>query len=68
VRGAFIASKENLAVGVSETRTCPGRGLDMSDQLLWNLAWGPDMSGLGLSHYEIWLGQTCLGWGPDMSG
>jgi hypothetical protein len=32
-RGPFIAPKENLAVGVSETQTCPGRGLDMSGQL-----------------------------------
>jgi hypothetical protein len=48
---AFIAPppQENLAVGVSETQTCPGRGPDMSDKLLWNLAWGPDMSDSGLS-------------------
>jgi hypothetical protein len=48
--GAFIASQENLAVGVSETRTCPGQGLDMSDQPLWKLAWRLDMSGSRLSH------------------
>jgi hypothetical protein len=46
----FIAPQENLAVGVSETQTCSGQGLDMSGQPLWNLAWEPDMSGLGLSH------------------
>jgi hypothetical protein len=28
--GPFIAFQENLAVGVSETRTCLGRGPDMS--------------------------------------
>jgi hypothetical protein len=43
--GAFIAPQENLAVGVSETRTCPGRGLDMSGHPLWKPAWEPDMSG-----------------------
>jgi hypothetical protein len=48
--GSFIVSQENLAVGVSETQTCPGRGPDMSGQPLWNPAWGPDMSDLGLSH------------------
>jgi hypothetical protein len=36
--GAFIAPQGNLAVGVSETRTCPGRGRDMSCHHLWNLA------------------------------
>jgi hypothetical protein len=40
--GPFIAPQEGLAVGVSETRTCPGRGLDMFDQ-------PPDMFGPGLS-------------------
>jgi hypothetical protein len=30
--GPFIAPQENLVVGMSETRTCPGRGLDMSGQ------------------------------------
>jgi hypothetical protein len=43
VGGAFIAPQGNLAVGVSEIRTCPGWGLDMSDNCLWNPAWGPDM-------------------------
>jgi hypothetical protein len=47
--GPFIAPQENLVIGVSETQTCPGRGSDMSGQPLWNPAWGPDMSGLGLS-------------------
>jgi hypothetical protein len=41
--GPFIAPQENLAVGVSETRTCLGRGSDMSGQTLWKLAWEPDM-------------------------
>jgi hypothetical protein len=48
--GSFIAPQENLAVGVSETRTCPGQGLDMSDKPLCKLAWGSDMSDPGLSH------------------
>jgi hypothetical protein len=48
--GPFIAPQKNLAVEVSETRTCPSQGVDMSDQPLWNPAWGPDMSGLGLTH------------------
>jgi hypothetical protein len=47
--GPFIAPQENLVVGVSETQTCPGQGPDMPDQPLWNLAWGPDMSGLRLN-------------------
>jgi hypothetical protein len=47
---AFYSPQENLAIGVSETQTCSGRGPDMSGQPLWNPAWGPDMSGLGLSH------------------
>jgi hypothetical protein len=32
----FIAPQENLAVGVSETRTCLTWGPDMSSQSLWN--------------------------------
>jgi hypothetical protein len=47
--GPFIAPQGNLAIGVLETQTCPGRGPNMSDQPLCNLAWGPDMSDLGLS-------------------
>jgi hypothetical protein len=43
--GPFIAPEENLAVGVLETQTCPGRGSDKSDKPLWKVAWGPDMSG-----------------------
>jgi hypothetical protein len=46
---------------VSETRTCPGRGLDISDNRLWNSAWGPDMSG------PRDLTQD-KGESPDMSG
>jgi hypothetical protein len=46
--GPFIAPQENLAIEVSKTRTCLGRGPDMSSQPLWKLAWGPDMSGLGM--------------------
>jgi hypothetical protein len=52
--GPFIAPQENLAVRVSETRTCPGRGPDISGHRLWNPAAKPDnaerpdMSGLGL--------------------
>jgi hypothetical protein len=48
--GRFITPQENLAIGVSEPRTCPGRGSNMSDQPLWKPAWESDMSGLGLSH------------------
>jgi hypothetical protein len=33
--GAFIAPQENLAVGVSETRICPGQWPNMSSQPLW---------------------------------
>jgi hypothetical protein len=47
--GPFIAPQENLAVGVSEIQTCLCRGPDMSGQPLWKPAWGPDMSGPGLS-------------------
>jgi hypothetical protein len=49
-RESFIAPQENLPIGVSETRTCLGRGSDMSGQPFWNPAWGLDMSGPGLSH------------------
>jgi hypothetical protein len=38
--GPFIALQENLAVGVSETQTCPGWGLDMSNEPLWKPARG----------------------------
>jgi hypothetical protein len=48
--GTFISPQENLAVGVSETQTCLGRGPDMSGKPLWKPAWGPDMSGPGLSY------------------
>jgi hypothetical protein len=47
--GAFIAPEENPAIGVSETRTCPGQGPDMFSTTLWKLAWGPDMSDSELS-------------------
>jgi hypothetical protein len=43
--GAFIAPQGNLAVGVSETQTCPGWGPDMSGQALWNPAWELNKSG-----------------------
>jgi hypothetical protein len=66
--GPFIAPEENVAIGVSETQTCPGRGPDMSGKHLWKLAWGPDMSGLRLSRRGIGLSRTCPGWWPDMSG
>jgi hypothetical protein len=65
--GAFYSPQENLAVWVSETRTCPGRGPDMFGQPRWNPAWGLNISGPGLSHRGIGLGQTCPGWGADMS-
>jgi hypothetical protein len=47
--GGFYSPQENLVVGVSETRTYPGRGPNMSDKPLWKPPWGPDMSGPGLS-------------------
>jgi hypothetical protein len=47
--GPFIAPQENLAVGVSETWTCPCRGPDMSGEPLWKSAWGPDIFGSGHS-------------------
>jgi hypothetical protein len=62
--GAFYSPQENLAVGVSETRTCPGRGPNMSGHCLWNPAAKPDktvwpdnaerpnMSGLGAGHVQ----------------
>jgi hypothetical protein len=37
---AFYRESGKLAVGVSETRTCPGRRSDMSGHPLWNPAWG----------------------------
>jgi hypothetical protein len=48
--GTFIAPQENLAVRVSETRTCSGQGLDMSGKPLWNPAWESDMSDPELNH------------------
>jgi hypothetical protein len=48
--GSFIAIQENLAVGVSETRTCPDQGSNMSGQPLWKPAWRLNISGLGLSY------------------
>jgi hypothetical protein len=56
--GTFIAHQENLAVRVSETRTCPSRGPDMFRHRLWNPAAKPDkaerpnMSDLGAGY--IW--------------
>jgi hypothetical protein len=50
--GPFIASQENLAVGVSETRTCPANlsGTRLGDWIcpVWDLV-----------AEEIWLGRTC---------
>jgi hypothetical protein len=43
--GPFIAPQENLAIGVSETRTCLGRGPDIPGTPLWKPACGPDISG-----------------------
>jgi hypothetical protein len=63
----FYSLQENLVVGVSETRTCPGLGTNMSDQPLWNPAWGPDMSGPGLRCWGIGLCRTWPGWGLNMS-
>jgi hypothetical protein len=49
--GPFIAPQENLAVGVSETQTCPanlsGTRLGNRICLVWNLV-----------TEKIWLGQT----------
>jgi hypothetical protein len=43
------------------------RNPDMSGQPLCKSAWGPDMSGPGLSRWGIKLDRTCPDWGPDMS-
>jgi hypothetical protein len=43
--GPFIAPQGNLAVGVSETRTCLGQALNMSGHPLWNPAEEPDKYG-----------------------
>jgi hypothetical protein len=64
--GPFIAPQGNLVIGVSETRTCPSRGPDMSNHRLWNpakklnnsmftrdKAERPDMSGLGVRHVQV---------------
>jgi hypothetical protein len=37
---SFYIESRKLAVGVSETWTCPGRGPDMFSHPLWNPAWG----------------------------
>jgi hypothetical protein len=44
--GPIIAPQGNLAVWVSETRTCPGQGPDMSSNRLWNPAKKPDKAGV----------------------
>jgi hypothetical protein len=43
--GPFIAAEGNLAVGVSETRTCPDRGLDIYGHCLYNPAVKSDKAG-----------------------
>jgi hypothetical protein len=45
--GPFIAPQGNLPVGVLETRTCPGKGPDISGTPLWNPAYELDMLGSG---------------------
>jgi hypothetical protein len=57
-RGSFIAPQGNLAVRVSKTQTCSGRGPDMSVHRLWNLAKKPDKDGVTQDKAER----------PDMSG
>jgi hypothetical protein len=66
-RGAFYSPQENLAFRVSETRICLGRRSNMFGKPLWKPAWGPDMSGPGLSCWWIGLGETCPACGSDMS-
>jgi hypothetical protein len=56
---AFYRESGKLAVGVSETQTCPGRGPNMSDHPLWNPAWGW-ICPVRDCHWGIRLGRTCL--------
>jgi hypothetical protein len=64
--GPFIVLQGNLAVGLSKTQTCTGRGSDMSGHHLCNSAKKSDktgvtrdkaersnMSGLGAGH--VWI-------------
>jgi hypothetical protein len=44
--GAFYSPLRKSSRWVSVTRTCPGRGLDMSGNHLWNLAKKPDKAGV----------------------
>jgi hypothetical protein len=44
---SFYSPKRNLPIGVSEIRTCPTRGPDMSAKGYWNPALAPDISGAG---------------------
>jgi hypothetical protein len=44
--GTFYIPQGNLAVGVSETWTCPGRGPDMFVHHLWNPSQKPDKAGV----------------------
>jgi hypothetical protein len=63
---AFYSPPRESSRWVSETQTCPDRGLDMSDNRLWNPAKKldkarvtqdkadrPDMSGLGVGHVRV---------------
>jgi hypothetical protein len=44
--GAFYSPQGNLAIGMSETRTCLDREADMSDHRLWNPAKKSDKDGV----------------------
>jgi hypothetical protein len=46
----YVANRAREAWGPFIAPQCPGQGPDMSGQPFWNLTWGSDMSGLGLSH------------------
>jgi hypothetical protein len=64
--GLYSPLRESSRWGVRNL-DMSGLGSDMSGKPLWKLARGPDMSGPGLCHRGIRLGQTCLGYKPDMS-
>jgi hypothetical protein len=50
--GHFITLQGNLAVGVSETQTCPGQRPDMSGNHLSNPAKKPDKAGVARDKAE----------------
>jgi hypothetical protein len=57
--GDFIAPQENLAIGVSEIRICPGRGRTCSAHLFGTWLADRICPVWDLVAEEIWLGRTC---------